>query len=195
MIGNLRKWKAKTVFNWPSCPTSILCLFWGLHYTLQKKKRQKNTEHNLSAGDNSGSNIKKMENKNPMLAVPQLLLLMRFILSLLLHVSLSPLKNFISKQNDKIQLHESLVTIYINLHYACINPAKNYLFKVSNRNSRKRCEICTKLTIKTPERRHWRRSGVFIVNIEHIFIPFSSVSIADFEQVNVAGKLWINFNI
>ena len=65
-----------------------------------------------------------------MLAVPQLLLLMRFILSLLLHVSIGPLENFISKQNDKIQLYESLVTIYINLHYACINPAKNYLFKV-----------------------------------------------------------------
>ena len=29
------------------------------------------------------------------------------------------------------------------------------------------CEICTKL-IETPERRHWRRSGVFIVNFEHI---------------------------
>ena len=25
-----------------------------------------------------------------------------------------------------------------------------------------------KLTIKTPERRQWRRSGVFIVNCEHI---------------------------
>ena len=25
-----------------------------------------------------------------------------------------------------------------------------------------------KLTIKTPERRHWRHSGVFIVNFEHI---------------------------
>ena len=27
-----------------------------------------------------------------------------------------------------------------------------YLFKVSNRNTRKSCEICSKLTIKTPER-------------------------------------------
>ena len=27
---------------------------------------------------------------------------------------------------------------------------------------------CSKLTIKTPERSHWRRSGVFIVNFEHI---------------------------
>ena len=42
------------------------------------------------------------------------------------------------------------------------------MFKVSNRNTRTRSEICSKLTIKTPEQRHWRRSGVFIVNFEHI---------------------------
>ena len=30
------------------------------------------------------------------------------------------------------------------------------------------CEIYSKLTIKTLERRQWRRSGVFIVNFEHI---------------------------
>ena len=42
------------------------------------------------------------------------------------------------------------------------------MFKVSNRNTRTWCEICSKLTINTPERRHWRRSGVFIVNFEHI---------------------------
>ena len=28
-----------------------------------------------------------------------------------------------------------------------------YLFKDNNRNTRKKCEICLKLTIKTPERR------------------------------------------
>ena len=33
-------------------------------------------------------------------------------------------------------------------------PAGNYMFKVNNRNSRTRCELCSKLTIKTPERRH-----------------------------------------
>ena len=48
------------------------------------------------------------------------------------------------------------------------NPAGIYLLKVNNRNTRARCEICSKLTIKTPERRYWRRSGVFIVNFEHI---------------------------
>ena len=47
-------------------------------------------------------------------------------------------------------------------------PAFIYLLKVDNRNTRTRCEICSKLTIKIPERRQWRRSGVFIVNFEHI---------------------------
>ena len=32
-------------------------------------------------------------------------------------------------------------------------PANNYLFKVNNRNTRNKCEICLTLTIKTPERR------------------------------------------
>ena len=43
-------------------------------------------------------------------------------------------------------------------------PDDIYLFKVNNRNTRTRCEICSKLRIKTPE----RRSGVFIVNFENI---------------------------
>ena len=42
------------------------------------------------------------------------------------------------------------------------------MFKVNNRNSRKRCEICSKLTIKTLERHQWGRPDVFIVNFEHI---------------------------
>ena len=33
-----------------------------------------------------------------------------------------------------------------------------YQFKVSNRNTSKRCKICSKLTVKTPERHHLRRS-------------------------------------
>ena len=70
------------------------------------------------------------------------------------------------------------------LHYACMyghgemvdlllshggnSPAGICLFKVNNRNTRTSCEICSKLTINTPKRRQWRRSGVFIVNFEHI---------------------------
>ena len=47
-------------------------------------------------------------------------------------------------------------------------PAGNYLLKVNNRNTSTRCEICSSLTINTPERLQWRRSGVIIVNFEHI---------------------------
>ena len=50
--------------------------------------------------------------------------------------------------------------------------ANIYLSIVNNRNTRKRCEIYLKLTIKIPERRHWRRSDVFIVNFEHISLLF-----------------------
>ena len=53
------------------------------------------------------------------------------------------------------------------------------MFKVNNRSTRTRCKICPKLTVKTPKRRHWRRSGVLIVNFEHI-----SLLVLDFEQIN-----------
>ena len=48
------------------------------------------------------------------------------------------------------------------------DPVGNYMFQVNNKRNRTRCEICSKLTIQTPERRQWRRSGVFIVNFEQV---------------------------
>ena len=35
------------------------------------------------------------------------------------------------------------------------------LFKINNRNTKTRYEICSKLGIKTPERRQWRRNLVY----------------------------------
>ena len=46
------------------------------------------------------------------------------------------------------------------------NSAGNYIFKVSNRNTRTKHEICSKLTVKTPE-----------------------VSIINFEQVNTGWEI------
>ena len=40
------------------------------------------------------------------------------------------------------------IYIYIYIYI----PTNIYLLKVNNRNTRKRCEMCSKLTIKTPER-------------------------------------------
>ena len=64
-----------------------------------------------------------------------------------------------------------------------IYPASIYLLKVNNRNTRARCKIGSKLTIKKPTRRQWYRFGVFIVNFEHISHLCSSVSIVNFEHV------------
>ena len=50
--------------------------------------------------------------------------------------------------------------------YFCLKPypAGSYMFKVNNRNTRTRCEICSKLTIKTLERRHWRVNTGWVIN-------------------------------
>ena len=54
------------------------------------------------------------------------------------------------------------------LEFVLTDPVGIYLLKVNNRNTRTRCEIRSKLTIKAPEQPHWCRSGVFIVNLENI---------------------------
>ena len=61
-------------------------------------------------------------------------------------------------------VHRNWKTLYkIKSFPNVTNPAGNCMFKVNNRNTRKRCEICSNLTLKTPE-----RFGSFIVNFEHI---------------------------
>ena len=57
-------------------------------------------------------------------------------------------------------------------YFPVLTPAYSQLAftfpKLTNRDTRKRCEIRLKLAIKTSERRYRRRSGVFIVNSEYI---------------------------
>ena len=48
------------------------------------------------------------------------------------------------------------------------------MVKVNNRNTLTRSEICSKLAIKTPERR--------------FFTPYSSVFIVNFEQINAGWE-------
>ena len=57
---------------------------------------------------------------------------------------------------------------FITVIYMTKFPANIYLFKFNSRDTRKSCEICSKLTIKTPEGRQWSRSGNITVNFKHI---------------------------
>ena len=59
----------------------------------------------------------------------------------------------VCRQESKLIVPE-LVFIYSRSSDKNENPANVYLFKVNNKNTRKMCEICSKLTIKTTERRH-----------------------------------------
>ena len=64
-------------------------------------------------------------------------------------------------------------------------PVNIYLFKFNNRNTRKRCGICSELIIKTPE--HVNDVVlVFLLLTLTYFIPFSSVSTIEFGQVNAS---------
>ena len=62
-----------------------------------------------------------------------------------------------------------------------INPVGNYMLKVNNRNTKTMCEICSKLTIQTPE---LRSIGVVLMSLLltlNIFYTCSSVSNVNFE--------------
>ena len=61
------------------------------------------------------------------------------------------------------------------------------MFKVNNRNTRARLEICSKLTKET-RTTSLTSFGVFIVNLEHISLCFS-VSAVNFEQVNAFWEI------
>ena len=73
------------------------------------------------------------------------------------------------------------------------NPflASIYLLKVNNRNTRTKREICSKLTIKTPERRH----SVSIVNFEHVTTGWVDTLRADFKPSQVLRSSLLNENV
>ena len=72
----------------------------------------------------------------------------------------------------------------------CSHPASRiYVLKLSNRNTRARCEICSKLTIKTP---FTPRSSVSNVNFEHVIA--SCVGVSLWHQKRKIITLWLISN-
>ena len=62
-----------------------------------------------------------------------------------------PIKDCLASQHDQmILLTNNLAEIYNESHHKSYLPAGIYLLKVNNRHIRTRCEMCSKLTIKTP---------------------------------------------
>ena len=59
-------------------------------------------------------------------------------------------------------------------------PTTKYILRVCNRNTRKRCEICLKLVIKT----------LLYCYLRTYFTPFTSISIVHFDQVNFCRRMF-----
>ena len=85
-------------------------------------------------------------------------------------------------------LHLFLCFLMNNVPLVKDIPASIYLFKVNNRNTRERCEFCSKSTIKTLERRQWHILGSLLLILKN-FTPFSIVFNVDSELVNFCWNL------
>ena len=62
------------------------------------------------------------------------------------------------KEKRFIYFSLKIIDCFMNSYRTAVKrnwPAGNYMFKVNKRNTRTRCEICSKLTIKTLERCQW----------------------------------------
>ena len=94
-----------------------------------------------------------------------------------------------SYQKDVIDLRVNYDVIHL-CKDTLANTANIYLFKINNRITRKRPDVCSMLTIKLPERRHWEYSGEYSLLILNYFTPFLNFSVVDFKQANVC---WENY--
>ena len=77
------------------------------------------------------------------------------------------------------------------------NPVVIYMFKINNRSTRTRCEICSKLAIKTPERRKWRRTfeqvnanWEWCSRLVNVNIPFSEAVTAYSTEISPNFLVW-----
>ena len=73
------------------------------------------------------------------------------------------------------------------------NLGSTYLFKVNNRNTGKSSEICSELTIKTPERCQWRGSGVFLSTLT-IFYLTGYLVVFENNHIHTLYKNYIFFS-
>ena len=83
-------------------------------------------------------------------------------------------------------MFDRVLNAALNSTFYSYLPANIYLLEVNSWNTRK-SEICSKLTIKTLERRQWCCFGIFIVNFEHILQPFLLFQLLTLNMQMLAG--------
>ena len=106
---------------------------------------------------------------------------LKFFQSISCHQALSILPETSENQRfsggvERNQLHEMVNVI----EDKCQKRFFIYLLKANNRNTRARFEICSKLTIKTPERHQWRS----IVTFEHVIARWEYIEKNDYVRAH-----------
>ena len=89
-----------------------------------------------------------------------------------LQFQLIHIQSLIPSMNSVSSCLHLVFSLYV---FSLAFPANIYLSEINHVNNKSICNICSKLTIKTPEWRHWRRSGIFIVisqNVSHMVLVF-----------------------
>ena len=103
--------------------------------------------------------------------------------------------NYFRKKNHLINCTWYVQVIIYDRFY----PAVNYMFKVISTDTGTRCEMCSKLTIKTWEKLKWGRSCVFIVNSKHIshFVLVFFFFFVNIEEVNAGWVIiiWVKLTL
>ena len=82
---------------------------------------------------------------------------------------------------------------YWHFYFSFSLPSGIQLFKNNSGNTRTMREICSELTIKTPESRLWHRSNAFIVNFEqvsNIVLIFPLLTLNKFLIKLQFGAIW-----
>ena len=104
--------------------------------------------------------------------------------------------HFAAFDNVIAAVSEVPFSLYKALKIKRSHPIRHLPTQVNYRNTRTRCGMCSKLTIKTPERRQWRLSGVFNVNsedISHLVLVFLLFKfehvIADWDFISLKSVL------
>ena len=89
-----------------------------------------------------------------------------------------------------------------SMPHCSVFPANIYLFKVNNKNTRKKLWNMFKVNNKNNRAASWLRSGVFIVNFEHIshliitflMLTLNKEILAGLTQISTQKGLWILLN-
>ena len=104
--------------------------------------------------------------------------------------------HFAAFDNVIAAVSEVPFSLYKALKIKRSHPIRHLPPQVNNRNTRPRCGLCSKFTIKTTERRQWRLSGVFNINsedISHLVLVFLLFKfehvIADWDFISLKSVL------